>query len=184
MADPTDHTDPTPEPNTPELQPVAPSGPSAGEAWDDVISRMTDLGDAVGRWAKAAANDPNAHQKLDQVRTGINDIAQKADAALGHVVHSEFGQQVKGGAEQAGQAISDAAQQMTQAAAPHVRNAFAGLSDVFGKAAAKMDEAAARNAETAEFVAPEPTVEPAEPDDSAEPVTPVEPVERGSEMRP
>jgi len=158
---------PTPEPPTP-------SGPSSTEAWNDVLARMSDLGEAVTRWAKATANEPDTKQKLDQVRAGINDIGQKADAALGRAVRSDIGNQVREGAEQAGQAFSDAAQHVTQAAAPHMKSAFAGLSDVFGKAAAKVDEAAHRHqSETtahAEDTAPAQTAPPASP---ATPETPV-----------
>ncbi|MFA5845155.1 MAG: hypothetical protein WC971_10050 [Coriobacteriia bacterium] len=121
-------------------KPTDAAGASAGQAWADVLARMSDLAEAVARWAKAAANDPDNRQKLDQVRTGINDMAQKADAALGHVSSSDIGQHVKEGAEQAGQAIGGAAHRVAEVAAPHVRNAFAGLSDAFGKAAAKMEE--------------------------------------------
>ena len=191
---------PTPEPPTvppvapepPMAPPVTPaeapdaSGPRAGDAWDDVMARMNDLGDAVMNWAKAATNDPSARQKLDQFRGGINDIGQKADAAFGP--GSDFGQHVKGGAEQAGAAFNDAAQQVTQAAAPHMRNAFTVIAEAFGKAAAKMDEVAQSREEPAAPATPDvpaaPTVEPAEPVDPGMPGVPVEPVERGSGGRP
>jgi len=116
--------------------------PAAREAWDEVVVAMTDLGDAVARWARAATNDPAAKQKLGQIRGGINDIAAKAETAFGQVSESDVGKQFAQGAEQAGQAIGDAAQQFTTAAAPHVKNAFAGLASAFSKAAVKVDEAA------------------------------------------
>jgi|GEM_PF-1861421 len=181
MTDETDRTPSVPEPSAPLETPAVPSGPSALEAWEEVVTRMSDLGDAVARWARAATNDPTARQKLAQIRGGINDIGQKADAAFGQVANSEFTQQVKDGAEQAGQAISDAAQQVSQAAAPHMKNAFAGLSDVFGKAAAKMDEAARRHAETA---APVDAETPAEPVMGIDPVAPGEPVVQTAPSQP
>lgn len=127
--------------------PTDPAGSTASQAWYDVLARMSDLGDAVARWTKTAANDPDNKQKLDQVRMSINDIARKADAGLGHVSGSEFGQQFKGGAEQAGQAIGEAAQHVTEVAAGNVKSVFVGLSDAFGKAAAKIDEATPRRSE-------------------------------------
>ena len=144
-------TDPTAETTATDPQPT---GPSAGEAWGDVVAAMNGLGDAVSNWARAATNDPDAKQKLAQVRVGISEIARKADVAVSQVSSSEFGQQVKGGAEQAGQAIGDAAQQVTTAAAPHVKTAFAGLASAFGRAAERMDEAAARRTPPAEAAAP------------------------------
>ena len=132
-----DTSTPTPEPSTP-------SGPGTGDAWNEVVARMNDLADAVSAWAKAAANEPDTKQKLDQMRGGINNIARKADAVADRVASSDPGRQFMDGAEQAGQALSDAAQQVSQSAAPHMRNAFAGISDVFGKAAARVDEATRR----------------------------------------
>jgi len=182
MTDETDRTPSVPEPSAPQETPVVPSGPSALEAWEEVVTRMSDLGDAVGRWAKAAANDPTARQKLAQIRGGINEIGRKADAAFGQVANSEFTHQVKDGAEQAGQAISDAAQHVSQAAAPHMKNAFAGLSDAFGKAAAKMDEAAHRHAETP--AAPVEAETPVEPVMNIDPVAPGEPVVQTAPSQP
>lgn len=116
------------------------AGPTtASEAWREVLARMGDLGDAMEQWTKAAVNEADAKQKLDQVRMGISDIAQKADAAFGQAQKSELGQHVKEGAEQVGQAFGEAAQRVSDATAPHVKDAFAGLSDVFGKAAAKVN---------------------------------------------
>jgi hypothetical protein len=160
----------TDESGLPDTEPTGTTRPT-GEAWEDVMARMSDLGEAVARWVRAAANEPDTKEKLDQVRAGIDDIGQKADAALGRAVRSELGQQVKEGAEHAGQAMSDAAQRVTDVAAPHVKNAFAGLSDVFGKAAARVDEATQRHSESAPPVEDASTAAPdvAAEDDPASP---------------
>ena len=68
-------------------------------------------------------------------------MARQADIAFGKVTSSDFGQQVSQGAQQAGDAIGGAAQQVSEAAAPHVATALSGLASVFGRAAAKVDEA-------------------------------------------
>ena len=115
------------------------TAPTASQAWQNVLERMSDLGAAMEQWTKMAASEADTRQKFEQVRAGINDIAQKADSALGHA-ESKLGQQVVEGAEQAGQAFGDAAQRMREATEPHVKNAFADLSDIFGKAAARMGE--------------------------------------------
>ena len=54
---------------------------------------------------------------------------------------TDFGQQVSQGAQQAGDAIGGAAQQVSDAAAPHVATALSGMASLFGRAAAKVDEA-------------------------------------------
>ncbi len=153
------------------------AGPAAREAWDAVVASMADLGDAVARWARAAANDPAARQKLGQIRGGINDIAAKAETAFSQVTESDVGKQFAQGAEQAGQAIGDAAQQFSTAAAPHVKSAFAGLASAFSRAADKVDEAA-RSHEANTTVpaaappAPAPAPAPAAPAPAASPAAP------------
>ena len=115
------------------------TAPTASQAWQNVLDRMSDLGAAMEQWTKTAASEADTRQKFEQVRAGINDIAQKADTALGHA-EGKLGQQVVEGAEQAAQAFGDAAQRMREATEPHVKNAFSDLSDIFGKAAARMGE--------------------------------------------
>src|SRR5450759_3838366 len=125
--------------STPTAKSKTPAALTATQAWQNVLARMSDLGDAIGQWTKVAANEADTKQKFEQVRAGINDIAQKAATALGHA-ESESGQQVKKGIEQAGQAFGGAAQRVREATEPHVKDAFADLSDIFGKAAARMGE--------------------------------------------
>jgi len=130
------------------------TAPTASQAWQNVLDRMSDLGAAMEQWTKTAASEADTRQKFEQVRAGINDIAQKADTALGHA-EGKLGQQVVEGAEQAAQAFGDAAQRMREATEPHVKNAFSDLSDIFGKAAARMGEPSP--------IQPKPSLTPAKP---------------------
>ncbi len=102
---------------------------------------MTELGAALSAWAKSAADDPQNKRGSNQVRAGVDEMARQADAAIGKVTSTDFGQQVSQGAQQAGDAIGGAAQQVSEAAAPHVATALSGMASVFGRAAAKVDEA-------------------------------------------
>lgn len=124
----------------PAREPKSPAPPTASQAWNKVLARMNDLGDAMAQWTKAAANEAGAKEKLDQVRASIGEMARSAETTLGDVESSEFGQQVRQGAEQAGQTFGEAAQRVRDATEPHVKSAFAELSDVFGEAAARMNE--------------------------------------------
>ncbi|MDP1794929.1 MAG: hypothetical protein Q8K63_12420 [Acidimicrobiales bacterium] len=137
---------PSPEaPPTPD-----PASPSAtGEAWSEVVASMSELGAALSAWAKSAADDPQNKARLESVRAGVDEMARQADIAIGKVTSTEFGQQVSQGAQQAGDAIGGAAQQVSDAAAPHVATALSGMASLFGRAAAKVDEAVnrERNAE-------------------------------------
>ncbi len=171
-AEPSDPTPPPADASEPAAADATP-GPSASEAWAEVVSRMGELSTAVAAWAKAAADNPENRRRLDEVKNGVNDMAKQADAAFAHVTSSDFGQQVKSGAEEAGAAIGDAAQKVSEAAAPHVATAFAGLAGMFGKAAEKVEEAAQR-----QRTAAEPSAEPAaEEAAAAEPAAPAEPSE-------
>lgn len=170
VSEPAGDNPPTAEPSTAE-----PSGATASEAWADVVARMGDLGEAVSAWARAAADNPENRHHLDDVRASVNDIASKADAAFSQVASSEFGQQFKSGAEEAGAAIGECATKVGDAAAPHVASAFAGLASVFGHAAQRVEEAAARQKEReagAEAASP---AEPAAPPAAPEPREPPEP---------
>lgn len=163
---------PTPEPAPDTTVPRRDS--ATADAWTDVVARMGELGSAISAWARTAADDPQNKQRLEQVRAGVDEMARQADVAFGKVASSDFGQQVSQGAAQAGDAIGDAAQQVSDAAAPHVATALSGLASVFGRAAAKVDQAVNRDraAETtvgtaaASPLPPEPA-EPENGDDTA-----------------
>lgn len=127
-----------------EPEPAPAQSAEVSAAWREVVSRMSDLGEAVSAWAKAAADNPENRRHLEEVRSGVNDMASKAGAAFSDVAQSDFGQQVSQGAQQAGEAIGDTAQKLSDAAAPHVASAFAGLADVFGRAAQRVDDAVKR----------------------------------------
>lgn len=144
----TDETNtPAPAPEAPEA-PEPPAGANVSASWDEVVGRMTDLGDAIAGWARAAADDPENRKHLDQVRQSLNDMSAKAAETFSEVAKSDFGKSVAESASQAGQAFGDAATNVGQAAAPHVASAFAGLADVFGKAAAKVSESTPSSAPT------------------------------------
>jgi ABC-type transporter Mla subunit MlaD len=126
--------------SSPASKRKVPAEPTAGQAWKEVLARMSDLGDAMAQWTKVATHEADAKQKLDEVLAAINDMAKEANATLGEVESSKLGRQVMEDAEQTGQALGDAARRVREATQPHVKMAFAELSDAFGKAAAKMSE--------------------------------------------
>jgi hypothetical protein len=151
-------------------------GPSAREAWGDVVISLGDLGGAISAWAKAATDTPENRQHLEEVRSVVNDMARQASEAFSAVAESDFGRQVAEGATQVGSAIGSTAQGIGQAAAPHVASAFAGLADAFGRAAEKVGEAATpRDAEPSSRPAPEPPPVASPEDSTAEPYPPEEP---------
>ena len=169
-------------------EPGAPTGPTPGEAWDSVVSALGTLGDALSTWAKAAADTPENRKHVDEVRNGVNEMARQAGEAFSAMADSDFGRQFAEGATQMGQSIGEGAQEFSQAAAPHVATAFAGLADVFGRAAQKVSEATTARpaAEPPSRPAPEPPVAeeaaaPAPAASSEQPVAPSAPPAAGEE---
>ena len=142
-AAPADASPPTGEPSPPAAD--------MGKAWDDVLAGVNQLSDALGKWAKAAADDPENRRRLDQVRAGMDDMSRQAESAFNDISSSEFGAQVRQGAQQVG----EAAQRAGEAAAPHVAAVFGGLAEAFGTAADKVGESARRKATSGEAPPPE-----------------------------
>ena len=145
---PAEQTAAAPEPQAAQAAdaPAAAPGPTPAEAWEDVRAALGVLGDALSAWAKAAADTPENRQHLDEVRSGVNDMARQANEAFSAVAGSDLGRQFSEGATQVGQAIGGSAQEFSQAAAPHVASAFAGLADAFGRVAEKPAEPPSRPA--------------------------------------
>ncbi|MDR3687272.1 MAG: hypothetical protein P4L93_09985 [Coriobacteriia bacterium] len=149
----------------------ASSAPTAAEAWEQVVRKLSELSDAIAVWAKAAADTPENRKHVDDVRAGINDVARQANEAFASVSGSDFGRQFAQGADQMGTAIGETATEFGAAAAPHVASAFAGLADVFGRAAQKVGESVSppRSPDPGARPAPEP------PTTTATPMPPSEP---------
>jgi 2-oxoglutarate dehydrogenase E2 component (dihydrolipoamide succinyltransferase) len=152
---------------------AAPAGPSAGEAWETVVVKLRELGDAVAAWTKAATDTPENRQHLDEVRSGVADMTRQASDAFSSVASSDFGRHMSENATQMGQAIGSTAHEVGQTAGPAVASAFAGLADMFGRAAHKVDQTvAAQAAHAPQPAAPAEPAEPAPAPATAEPAAP------------
>ena len=152
----------------PEAEPTP--GPTTGAAWSEVIVALGDLGDALATWAKAATDTPENRQHLDEVRTGVNDMASQAKEAFSRVAESDLGKQMAESATRVGTAVGETASEVGQAAAPHLANAFAGLADAFGRAAQKMGETASPS--TPPDAEARPAPEPPRAEEADEPAVP------------
>lgn len=157
---------------------AAPAGPSAGEAWEVVVVKLRELGEAVASWTKAATDTPENRRHIDEVRAGVTDMTRQASDAFSSVASSDLGRQMSEGATQMGQAIGGTAHEIGQTAGPAVASAFAGLADMFGRAAHKVDETVAAQAaqappQPASAETPAPTPEPPPAPAPAAPEPPV-----------
>lgn len=168
---PADPAAPSPEPEAepsaaPAGEPVAPESPTAGsgEAWRDVVTQLNGLGEAIGRWASAAASDPAYREHAAEFKAGVERIASSIGDAFDDATKSDVGQQFADAATKTGEAFKTAGERVSQEAAPRIASAF-------GKAAATLQRAAERM-ERAE-VAEEPQAD--EPGAASAGETPVEP---------
>ncbi len=71
----------------------------AGDAWRDVVAQLEAFTEAVGRWAKAAVNDPDNKRRMEELKVGMDKIASSIGEAAGNAADTEVGQSFKEAAE-------------------------------------------------------------------------------------
>ncbi|MHB1342467.1 MAG: hypothetical protein ACYCX5_12030 [Coriobacteriia bacterium] len=125
---------PTPVPEVPV------SGESAGDAWRDVVAQLDEFGAALGRWMKAAVNDPDNKARAAEVKSKMESIASSLGEAADKAVDSEVGQSFKDAAEKTGDAFKKAGEKISEEVGPSLAGAFRSAADKFREAAAKMEE--------------------------------------------
>lgn len=132
--DPEVPVQPAPEP-APEVAPE--QAAASGEAWREVVAQLNGLGEAIGRWASAAASDPSYREHAAEFKAGVEKMASSIGDAFDDATNSEVGQQFADAATKTGEAFKTAGERVSQEAAPRIASAF-------GKAAAGLQRAAER----------------------------------------
>jgi hypothetical protein len=117
----------------------ADQGAGAGDAWRDVVTRLDELGDAIGRWANAAVNDPDNRQRVQELKEHIDAMGDKVSEAIDGASDSDAGQKVRGAAEKAGDAIKDFGERFSDEVFPRMASAFEGAASKLQEAAEKME---------------------------------------------
>lgn len=140
-------------------QQVDPSTSSeAAEAWRAVVVELDRLGAALGRWATAAANDPDNKRRIDEFSARIDGFMQDVGASVKGAADGEVGQQFKEAAVQTGEAFKSAGEKISGEVAPKLAGAFKSMGDKLRGAAEKMEErksAGAEDADGSRVVSPE-----------------------------
>ena len=54
---------------------------NASEAWHDVVAQLEAFTSAVGRWAKAAAKDPDNKRRVEELKAGLDKVAASIGGA-------------------------------------------------------------------------------------------------------
>lgn len=132
--------------------------PGAGEAWRDVMTQLEVFTEAVGRWAKAAVNDPDNKRRIEELKVGMDKVASSIGDAADKATDSEVGQSFKEAAEKTGEAFKVAGHKIGSEVGPHLAGAFKSASEKLREAAGKMEQKTEAPAAPAD--------KPAEPDAS------------------
>jgi len=138
---------PTDQPAPPASEQAVPVGGPADEhataAWHDVIEQLDSLGEAIGRWTRAAVNDPDNRQRAEElkehVETMAHNVSTAVDEASSSAAKSDVGQAFKEAAEKTGDALKVAGERFTEEVAPRMASAFRGAAEKLHQAAERME---------------------------------------------
>lgn len=149
----------------------------AGDAWRDVVAELDALGEALGRWMKAAVNDPDNKRRLDELSSRLEGLVSDIGDSAKGAVDSEVGQSFKEAADKTGDAFKVAGEKLSSEVGPRLAGAFKSVGDKLRGAADRIEERQAAAAqETTATPAPEPTTPPvAAPEAPVVPEPPVTP---------
>jgi hypothetical protein len=111
----------------------------ARAAWQDVISQLDELGEAMGRWARAAVNDPDAKRHAEQFSEQMEIVADKVSTAVDDASKSDVGQQFKDAAAKTGEAFRKAGETVSAEVAPRMASAFRSAAEGLHQAAQRME---------------------------------------------
>lgn len=154
---------------TPVTEPAAEPATTPSEAaaaWRAVVAELDALGDAIGRWAKAAVNDPENKRRLDEFASRLDGFVDDVGTSVKGAADSEVGQSFKEAADKTGEAFKVAGDKISEEVGPKLAGAFKTMSDKLRGAAEKMEERQA--AEPAADVPASPDA-PEDPDNSTGP---------------
>ena len=133
-----------------------PVEPEAGDAWSDVVAEVDALGEALGRWLKAAASDAENKRRLEELSDRLEGLVSDIGESAKGAVDSEVGQSFKEAADKTGDAFKLAGEKLTGEVGPR-------LADVFKAVGDKLRDAADKIEERQEPSAAEPAAEPGTP---------------------
>ncbi len=136
------------------------SATDSGEAWREVVAELDALGDALGRWLKAAVNDPENKRRLDEVSDRLDGFVKDVGSSVKGAADSEVGQSFKEAADKTGEAFKAAGEKLSEEVGPKLAGAFKVMGDKLRGAADKIEE---RQAGAAPEAAAPPAAEPPAP---------------------
>lgn len=144
MSDETVDIESTPEPADEVAQ------AEAKEAWRAVVAELDALGDAVGRWAKAAVHDPDNRRRANEFRERVERLGSKIGEAFEGGTESDAALKVRAAAEKAGDALRGVGERLNEDVAPAMASAFETIADKVRDAAERMEDKVTEDDEAAD----------------------------------
>lgn len=139
MTEETTATPPAEEPSDATSEPTDQTTDSHGEAWSDVLSQIDALGEAMGRWTRAAVNDPENRARAYEVKAHVEKMASSVSEAVDGAVETDIGQQIKDAAAKTGDALKAAGTRVGDEVAPRMASAFRVAAEKLHQVAERME---------------------------------------------
>ncbi len=128
----------------------------AATAWRAVVAELDSLGDALGRWVKAATNDPENKRRLDELSARLEGLVSDVGATVKGAAEGEVGQSFKEAADKTGEAFRVAGDKVAEEVGPRLAGAFKTMGEKLRGAAEKIEERQAGAASPADDTAAPP----------------------------
>ena len=130
------------------------AGPTsdAASAWREVVEGLDALGEAIGRWAKAAVNDTENKRRADELSAKLEGFVSEVGDTIKGAGESEVGQSFREAAGKTGDAFRQAGEKLSDEIGPKLSGAFKSAAERLGQAAQKMEERSGTIAGPAEDV--------------------------------
>jgi hypothetical protein len=149
-----------------EPDPEGAASSEAAVAWRAVAAELDALGDAIGRWLKAATSDPENRHRVEELGSRLEGFADEVGSTLKGAAETEIGQSFKEAADTAGVALKQAGEKLSEEVGPRLAGAFRSIGDHLRTAAERIEERGSHDTTgDAQVPASEP-VEPSPADDS------------------
>ena len=94
----------------------------------------------MGRWARAAVNDPDANRHAEQFSEQMEIVADKVSTAVDDASKGDVGQQFKDAAVKTGDAFKKAGTTVSAEVAPRMASAFRSAAEGLHQAAERMEQ--------------------------------------------
>ncbi|MBN2846951.1 MAG: hypothetical protein JXP72_00675 [Coriobacteriia bacterium] len=118
----------------------ADSASDAASAWREVVEGLDALSEAIGRWAKAAVNDPENKRRADELSAKLEGFVSEVGDTIKGAGESEVGQSFREAADKTGDAFRQAGEKLSEEIGPKLSGAFKSAAERLGQAAQRIEQ--------------------------------------------